>query len=58
MAEFKESQKKYTQAKNAYRQAVKEFYTARQQFYLLEKKIADFLKAGLLKSPTEITCMV
>ena len=48
MAEFKESQKKYIQAKNAWRQAATELYLARQQYEIIENRIADFLKAHLL----------
>ncbi len=48
MAEFKESQKKYIQAKNAFRVASKELYLARQQILLLEQNITDLLREGML----------
>ncbi|HEX5025999.1 MAG TPA: hypothetical protein VFV68_12045, partial [Agriterribacter sp.] len=50
MPEFKESQTKYTQLKNAYRAAAREAYLARQQCYSIEKQIESFLKAQLLKT--------
>jgi hypothetical protein len=48
MADFKETQKIYSEAVKGFRIASNNLYQARQHLLLLENKIADVLKTGLL----------